>query len=275
MGPYLDGGHQGEVANEDDAQLRGHVLHDGPALTAEACRGQRGQGASTWGGCPAFRGSHSTPGAQRPGAATTAQLLREAAGEQRRAASSIRGREKQGAEMSTSERKAECHPLWHIRPPRTVLSGLHRPAHTGQKARAMEVLAVFFLQPLPHSKHLLAKGPGPLVSSELPIERRAWRLIEAHEGLSSERTACPRPRSHRLGVRRRKHRVQTSSSRLSAHFPQHPDPPLWAPSHRPFYGSCGGSVSEVPRRGSLGRVWRREAGRESTRCQSAQRATEH
>lgn len=34
LGPYLDGGHQGEVANEDDAQLCGHVLHDGPALAA-------------------------------------------------------------------------------------------------------------------------------------------------------------------------------------------------------------------------------------------------
>ena len=38
--PHLDGRHEGEVANEDDAQLCGHVLHDGPALAAQACRGQ-------------------------------------------------------------------------------------------------------------------------------------------------------------------------------------------------------------------------------------------
>lgn len=34
--PHLDGRHEGEVANEDDAQLCGHVLHDGPALAAQA-----------------------------------------------------------------------------------------------------------------------------------------------------------------------------------------------------------------------------------------------
>lgn len=45
--PHLDGRHEGEVANEDDAQLCGHVLHDGPALTAQACRGQRGHRGST------------------------------------------------------------------------------------------------------------------------------------------------------------------------------------------------------------------------------------
>lgn len=33
-GPYLDGRHKGKVANENDAQLCGHVLHDGPALIA-------------------------------------------------------------------------------------------------------------------------------------------------------------------------------------------------------------------------------------------------
>lgn len=46
LGPYLDGGHESEIANEDDAQLCGHVLHDGPALAAETCRRQ-GHGAST------------------------------------------------------------------------------------------------------------------------------------------------------------------------------------------------------------------------------------
>lgn len=32
---YLDGGHQGEVPDKDDAKLRSHVLHDGPALIAQ------------------------------------------------------------------------------------------------------------------------------------------------------------------------------------------------------------------------------------------------
>lgn len=44
--PYLDGGHESEVANEDNAQLCGHILHDGPALAAEAYRRQ-GHRAST------------------------------------------------------------------------------------------------------------------------------------------------------------------------------------------------------------------------------------
>lgn len=30
---YLNGRDQGEVSNQDDDQLSGHVLHDGPALT--------------------------------------------------------------------------------------------------------------------------------------------------------------------------------------------------------------------------------------------------
>lgn len=46
--PYLDSGHESEVADENDAQLCGHVLHYGPALTAQACGRQQGYGASTW-----------------------------------------------------------------------------------------------------------------------------------------------------------------------------------------------------------------------------------
>lgn len=75
-GPHLDGGHKGEVADEDDAQLRGHVLHDGPALTAQACGDSRAVGrraarryvssrAETGRG-PASGGSRSPDAALRP-----------------------------------------------------------------------------------------------------------------------------------------------------------------------------------------------------------------
>lgn len=41
---YLDGRHQGEISDEDDAQLSGHVLHDGPALVAQTWTGEEEEG---------------------------------------------------------------------------------------------------------------------------------------------------------------------------------------------------------------------------------------
>lgn len=43
-GRYLDGRHQGEISDEDDAQLSGHVLHDGPALVTQAWTGEEEAG---------------------------------------------------------------------------------------------------------------------------------------------------------------------------------------------------------------------------------------
>lgn len=41
---YLDGRHQGEISNEDDAQLSGHVLHDGPALVTQTWTAEEDDG---------------------------------------------------------------------------------------------------------------------------------------------------------------------------------------------------------------------------------------
>lgn len=46
FGQYLDGRYQSEIPNEDDAQLSGHVLHDGPALVTQTWTGGRGEGKS-------------------------------------------------------------------------------------------------------------------------------------------------------------------------------------------------------------------------------------
>lgn len=43
-GRYLDGRHQGEVSDEDDAQLGCHVLHDGPALITQTWTGDQDVG---------------------------------------------------------------------------------------------------------------------------------------------------------------------------------------------------------------------------------------
>lgn len=180
-GPYLDSGHESEVADENDAQLCGHVLHDGPALAAQACGRQQGRGASTgfclprvcteprgpqrvgsWRGQPAPKcPSPQDPGAWAPRGcrhrtAAAARAARRAQG----GAGALRAREARGAEMS----KPQGCCFQHIRPPGAapVWSAQMWPEYAllshGSRQRASRVL--------PHPLPWQALGPPTITWSQ-------------------------------------------------------------------------------------------------------------